>query len=94
MPGTRRPTPTVQEAILLKHSMQAQDCIEEDELSYQARTGLIVCRIQNTLEADPKALIKKEIIYKQGQAINSKTSKRLVTIDAFNLKWYHDEKEL
>lgn len=59
----------------------SQDIEVEGELSYQARTGLYVSRIQNILNKDPKAMIKKEFIYKQGKGANKKTSKRLVTIN-------------
>lgn len=39
-------------------------------------------------------MVLKEVIFKQGQAVNNKTSKRLCTLDYREFKWYHDEKEL
>lgn len=73
----------------------AEDVTSEDQLSFQARTGLIVKRYQRILEIDSNnTTILEEIIYKQGQAANKKTSKRLCTIDAKNFKWYHNRKEL
>jgi hypothetical protein len=72
----------------------AEDVKEEGELSLQARTGLEINRIKNKLDANPHAFILKEDIYKQGQAANKKTSKRLCTIDSTYFRWYHNEKEL
>ena len=54
--------------------LQAQDVETEDELSFERRTGLMVRRIQNMLALNPKGYIIKEMIYKQGDAVNKKTS--------------------
>jgi hypothetical protein len=42
----------------------SQDVDNEGELSYQSRTGLYVSRIQNIINRDEKAMIKREYIYK------------------------------
>ena len=46
------------------------------------------------LTLSPKGFIIKEMIYKQGDAVNKKTSKRLVTLDANKLQWFHNDLEL
>ena len=51
-------------------------------------------RIQNMLALNPKGFIIKEYIHKQGDAVNKKTSRRLCTLDANKLQWFHDDKEL
>ena len=79
---------------LKQHMLLAQDVPTEDKLSEQRRTGLMVRRIQNMLVLNPKGFILKENIFKQGEKVNKKTSKRLVTLDAQRLQWYHDDSEL
>ena len=74
--------------------LYAQDVETEDELSFERRTGLMVRRIQNMLALNPKGFIIKEMLYKQGDAVNKKTSPRLVTLDATKLQWFHDDGEL
>ena len=54
----------------------------------------MVRRIQNMLALNPKGFIIKEMIYKQGDAVNKKTSRRLCTLDAHRMQWFHDDKEL
>ena len=54
----------------------------------------MVRRIQNMLTTDPKGFILKEKLVKQGDAVNKKTSDRLVTLDANKLQWFHDDTEL
>ena len=71
--------------ILKQHMLYAQDVETEDGLSFERRTGLMVRRIQNMLTLNPKGFIIKEMIYKQGDAVNKKTSKRLASLDATKL---------
>lgn len=42
----------------------AQDIQKDEDLSYEARTGLAVNRMLNLLSNSPNAIIKKEIIVK------------------------------
>ena len=44
--------------------LYAQDVENEDELSFERRTGLMVRRIQNMLSENPKGYIIKEMINK------------------------------
>ena len=46
------------------------------------------------LTINPKGYIIKEMIYKQGDAVNKKTSKRLVSLDSTKLQWFHNDLEL
>ena len=74
--------------------LSSQDVSSEDQLSFARRTGLTVRRLQNKLMVNNKGIILKDYLYKQGEALNRKTERRLVTMSAKELCWYHDECEL
>lgn len=40
---------------------------------------------------NPRSLVLKEILYKQGDALNKSVSKRLCSLTQFTLKWYHND---
>lgn len=51
-------------------------------------------RVQNQINMNPRSLVLKEVLYKQGDALNKSVSKRLCSLTQFTLKWYHnDQKE-
>jgi hypothetical protein len=80
--------------MIRKHMLISQDIEQDQDLSYEARTGLTVNRILNLLQNKPNAIIKSEYITKQGQGTNKKTSDRLITIDSCFFRWYHNEQEM
>ena len=47
-----------------QHMLIAQDIQKDEDLSYEARTGLAVNRMLHVLSNSPNAIIKKEIIVK------------------------------
>lgn len=66
----------------------------EDDLSLQNRTGLMVRRMQNLISKDPNTVIKKGFIFKQGRGANKNTQSRLVTLSTQHFRWYHNEEEV
>jgi hypothetical protein len=40
-----------------------------------------------------KGILLKDFLYKQGESLNRNTERRLVTLSAKELCWYHDERE-
>jgi len=80
-------------AQLLHHMKLAQDTEEEAELLQERRSALVVLRVQNLINNNPRALVLKELLYKQGDAVNKKVEKRIVTLTQFELKWFHDDPE-
>ena len=46
------------------------------------------------LAKNPVAVIKKNLLTKQGDKVNQKVEERLVILTAKDIKWYHDESEL
>ena len=51
-------------------------------------------RLQNTLMLNKKGILLKDFLYKQGESLNRNTERRLITMTAKELCWYHDEAEL
>ena len=58
----------------------AQDTEEEAELLIERRTALVVLRVTNLINTNPRGLILKDRLYKQGDSINKNVSKRLCTL--------------
>ena len=75
---------------LLQHMLLAQDAEEEKDLLIERRTALVVLRVQNVINKSPRAVVLKEHAYKQGNQVNQKVSKRILTLTQFELRWYHD----
>ena len=48
----------------------AQDAEEEKDLLIERRTALVVLRVQNVINKSPRAIVLKELAYKQGDSIN------------------------
>ena len=65
---------------LLQHMLLAQDTEEEAELLIERRTALVVLRVTNLINTNPRGLILKDRLYKQGDSINKNVSKRLCTL--------------
>lgn len=84
----------IRSKVIRQHMLTAQDIENENELSYEARTGLTVNRILNLTASNPLAIIKKEMLTKQGKGANKKASHRLVVVDSRNFRWYHNETEM
>ena len=69
----------------------AEDKDAESKLLYERRNALVVLRVQNLINMNPRGLVLKECLYKQGDAINKNVSKRLCSLTQFSLKWYHND---
>lgn len=76
---------------LLRHMLLAQDTEEENDLLIERRSALVVLRIQTCLNMNPRSIVLKDRLFKQGKAINKNVEKRLVTLTQYELKWYHDD---
>lgn len=48
----------------------AQDTEEESELLIERRTALVVMRVQNKINQNPRALVFSGHLYKQGDKVN------------------------
>lgn len=57
----------------------------------ERRSALVVLRIQTCLNMNPRSIVLKDRLFKQGKAINKNVEKRLVTLTQYELKWYHDD---
>lgn len=75
---------------LLMHMKLAQDTDKEADLLIERRTALVVLRVQNSINNAPRSLVLKQCLYKQGDSVNKKVEKRVVTLSQFELKWYHN----
>ena len=58
----------------------AQDAEEEKDLLIERRTALVVLRVQNMINKNPRAVVLNEVAYKQGSQLNQKVSKRILTL--------------
>ena len=49
---------------LLQHMLLAQDAEQEKDLVYERRNALVVLRVQNIINMNPRSLVLKECLYK------------------------------
>ena len=69
----------------------AQDTTQESDLMYERRNALVVLRVQNQINLNPRSLVLKEVLYKQGDALNKNVAPRICSLTQFTLKWYHND---
>ena len=56
----------------------------------ERRTALVVLRVQQRLKVEPRGIILKDKLYKQGDAVNKNVQPRIVSLTQQCLKWYHN----
>jgi len=66
----------------------------EAEIPSKAKQGLIVKKVGNVLAKNPLAVVKREVLTKQGDKPNKNVEERLVVLTAKDIKWYHNEEEV
>lgn len=79
---------------LLQNILLGEDLQNEAEIPSKAKQGLIVKKVANLLAKNPLAVVKREVLTKQGDKPNRKVEERLVILTAKDIKWYHDEEEM
>ncbi len=45
------------------------------------------------LKNNPKAILYRDWVFKEGKSVNKKISKRLLIMTPKNICWYHDDEE-
>jgi len=45
------------------------------------------------IKNNPKAILYKDWVFKEGKSVNKKISKRLLIMTPKNICWYHDDEE-
>lgn len=61
----------------------AQDTVEEKDLLYERRSALVVLRVQNQINQNPRGYVLNDLLYKQGEALNKNVEKRRCTLTQF-----------
>lgn len=79
---------------LRDHILIGEDIKDIEDLPAKSQQGLIIKEMQNKLvRGNPKAVLHKDKVFKQGKAASKRISSRFLIMTAKELMWFHSPEE-